>query len=96
MNTEAKCPACILKARIGGYRGFQTFVDRVCTEDDRCQRRPPPALDGADIVERLRRTLEEMWKPEDRRRDLIRAAALLVAEIERLDRATPPTNGGPR
>jgi hypothetical protein len=31
----------------------------------------------------------EWWKPKDRRRDLIRAAALLVAEIERLDR-----NGG--
>lgn len=28
------------------------------------------------------------WKPKDRRRDLIRAAALLVAEIERLDRAS--------
>ena len=27
------------------------------------------------------------WKPKTRRRDLIRAAALLVAEIERLDRA---------
>ncbi len=26
------------------------------------------------------------WKPKDRRRDLIRAAALLVAELERLDR----------
>jgi hypothetical protein len=26
------------------------------------------------------------WKPKDRRRNLIRAAALLVAEIERLDR----------
>lgn len=30
------------------------------------------------------------WKPKDRRRDLIRAAALLVAEIERLDRLPPP------
>jgi hypothetical protein len=29
-------------------------------------------------------------KPKDRRRDLVRAAALLVAEIERLDRAAPP------
>ena len=29
----------------------------------------------------------EWYKPKDRRRDLIRAAALLVAEIERLDRA---------
>lgn len=26
------------------------------------------------------------WKPKDRRRDLVRAAALLLAEIERLDR----------
>lgn len=32
------------------------------------------------------------WKPKNPRRDLIRAAALLVAEIERLDRAAkePP------
>lgn len=29
---------------------------------------------------------ESWWKPKDRRRDLIRAAALLIAEIERLDR----------
>lgn len=29
---------------------------------------------------------EDWWKPKDRRRDLVRAAALLVAEIERLDR----------
>lgn len=27
------------------------------------------------------------WRPRDRRRDLVRAAALLLAEIERLDRA---------
>lgn len=30
------------------------------------------------------------WKPKDRRRDLVRAAALLIAEIDRLDRA--PSN----
>lgn len=29
------------------------------------------------------------WKPKDPRRDLIRAAALIVAEIERLDRKNP-------
>lgn len=29
----------------------------------------------------------EWWKPKSRRRDLVRAAALIVAEIERLDRA---------
>lgn len=28
------------------------------------------------------------WKPKDQRRDLIRAAALIVAEIERIDRET--------
>ena len=32
---------------------------------------------------------EEWRKPKSRRRDLIRAAALIVAEIDRLDRATP-------
>lgn len=30
----------------------------------------------------------QWWKPKDPRRDLVRAAALLIAEIERLDRAT--------
>lgn len=28
----------------------------------------------------------EWWKPKDRRRDLVRAGALIVAEIDRLDR----------
>jgi len=28
------------------------------------------------------------WKPKDRRRDLVRAAALIIAEIERLDRTS--------
>jgi len=30
---------------------------------------------------------DEWWKPRGRRRDLVRAAALILAEIERLDRA---------
>ena len=34
------------------------------------------------------------WKPKDRRRDLIRAAALIVAEIERIDRSAE-RNGTP-
>jgi hypothetical protein len=29
----------------------------------------------------------EWWKPKNPRRDLVRAAALLIAEIERIDRA---------
>lgn len=28
----------------------------------------------------------DWWKPTDRRRDLVKAAALIVAEIERIDR----------
>jgi len=31
------------------------------------------------------------WKPKNRRRDLVRAAALIVAEIERLDRLPTAT-----
>lgn len=30
------------------------------------------------------------WKSTDRRRDLVKAAALIIAEIERLDRASLP------
>jgi len=30
---------------------------------------------------------DQWWKPKGRRRNLVRAAALIVAEIERLDRA---------
>lgn len=31
------------------------------------------------------------WKPTDKRRNLVKAAALLLAEIERIDRTTLPT-----
>lgn len=33
---------------------------------------------------------QKWWKPQDRRRDLVRAAALILAEIERLDRLAQP------
>jgi hypothetical protein len=42
----------------------------------------------------------QAWKPKDPRRDLVRAGALIVAEIDRLDRAereaapVPPAQGG--
>lgn len=32
----------------------------------------------------------EWWKPTSRRRDLVKAGALILAEIERLDRLVPP------
>ena len=34
------------------------------------------------------------WKPKDRRRDLVRAAALIIAEIDRLDRVTVQSPAG--
>ncbi|MGX8981755.1 hypothetical protein ACWWD0_14630 [Pseudomonas aeruginosa] len=38
---------------------------------------------------------QQWWKPTSARRDLVKACALALAEIERLDRATA-TQGGPR
>lgn len=43
--------------------------------------------DHPETVKRLWNWDWKWWKPKDRRRDLIRAGALIVAEIERLDRA---------
>lgn len=42
---------------------------------------------GDDVIRMAWPWDSEWWKPKDMRRDLIRAAALIVAEIERLDRA---------
>lgn len=35
------------------------------------------------------------WKPQDARRDLVKAGALILAEIERLDRAAAPASPAP-
>jgi hypothetical protein len=32
---------------------------------------------------------DEVWKPSDRRRNLVKAGALILAEIERMDRSAP-------
>lgn len=39
-------------------------------------------------------TVKGWFKPKDSRRDLVRAAALIVAEIERIDRAAALACGG--
>lgn len=44
---------------------------------------------GGSIIDRIWPWSLQWWKPRDRRRDLIKAGALIVAEIERLDRAGP-------
>ncbi len=50
------------------------------------------------VTHKLKKLWPTSWdiswlKPKDRRRDLIKAAALIVAEIERLDRAALATSG---
>lgn len=46
-----------------------------------------PAVVGVGLTDLKWPFDEEWWKPKDKRRNLVRAAALIVAEIERLDRA---------
>lgn len=59
------------------YAWFASATDK---NRDGPHRRSPPAIWPETWSHRW-------WKPKDRRRDLIRAAALIVAEIERLDRS---------
>lgn len=47
-----------------------------------------PDIMDADVLSTCWPWSDEWWKPKDVRRDLVRAAALLIAEIERLDRRT--------
>lgn len=52
-----------------------------------CYADPQPKMDCSGLPLRWPETWEDYWwKPKDRRRNLVRAAALIVAEIERLDR----------
>lgn len=47
---------------------------------------PSLAIDTGTIVNRIWPWDWKWWKPKNQRRDLIRAAALIVAEIESMDR----------
>jgi hypothetical protein len=47
----------------------------------------PVAIMGSDIIADLWPWAWDWWKPTTPRRDLIKAGALILAEIERLDRA---------
>jgi len=42
------------------------------------------------LIQRIWPWDSQWWKPKDKRRNLVRAAALALAEIERLDRASLP------
>ncbi len=41
----------------------------------------------SQIIEQLWPWSIDWWKPKDKRRNLVKAGALIIAEIERLDRA---------
>ena len=47
------------------------------------------------VIEQLWPWVDDWWKPTSRRRDLIKAGALIVAEIERLDRAAASSDNRP-
>lgn len=47
----------------------------------------PRLVSAQDFVGRMWPLAREWWKPKDNRSNLVRAAALLLAEIERIDRA---------
>lgn len=47
----------------------------------------PVDIRELNLIGRLWPWAAEWWKPKSARQDLVRAAALLIAEIERLDRS---------
>lgn len=51
----------------------------------------PPELGTDNIIDALWPFDEEWWKPKDARRNLVRAAALILADIERIDRVARVT-----
>lgn len=46
-----------------------------------------PTEMGGTVLDEMWPWDKKWWKPGDRRRDLVKAGALILAEIERLDRA---------
>jgi hypothetical protein len=79
--------------------GWDTSHDDKHTDGELAQAGAVYALAGAGVVRlsfsaELNETVPQdwpwakaYWKPKDKRSNLVRAAALIVAEIERLDRA---------
>lgn len=57
-----------------------------CYAMPRYTRRLTMAGIGDDVLSRIWPWDTKWWKPDTRRRDLIKAGALIVAEIDRLDR----------
>lgn len=71
----AKAAACY-----AWFAGLEDPLREIFVENRQCANHRPV------ILKRLWPWSMDWWKPRDRRRDLVRAGALIVAEIERLDR----------
>ncbi|MDQ0314827.1 hypothetical protein [Amorphus orientalis] len=72
-----------LAAAAAAYAWFATLPDALRTHFESaamCER------DRPIVLKRCWPWAWQWWKPRSRRRDLVRAGALIVAEIERLDR----------
>jgi hypothetical protein len=80
----ATAAACYLRPDL---RTVSVSADRVTFRD------PWPWWNEWDDGGRCAGREKAWWKPRDRRRDLVRAAALIIAEIERLDRAALAAEG---
>lgn len=71
----------------GDYRTEYSLLPVLRRIDARSADDPTHALVGYVSTPKIWPWRGSWWKPKNRRRDLVRAAALIVAEIERLDRA---------
>ena len=58
-----------------------------------CYCHPEPCMDDTRGVPFSWPWVRRWWKPTDRRRDLVKAGALILAEIERLDRMAEKAGG---
>ena len=63
---------------------FEGICEKITEIDEAISRFRPPATWPFAA---------QWWKPVSRRRSLVKAAALILAEIERLDRAEGQSNG---
>lgn len=90
-STQAAQDALAERQRQIDAEGFTTEQDDAYQAGDLADAAACYALHKPDQVEASRLAwwpwAASWWKPKDRRRNLVKAAALILAEIERLDRA---------
>lgn len=78
---ELACAAACYAAGLDLWTGYE-----------QADRKGRPTLIGAH---RVWPWSQEWWKPADRRRRLVKSGALILAEIERIDRSAPPSDPAP-